>query len=161
MAALVGRAVQRAAGAVGEDKPSNALIDKMESKMFFGTPESKRSNKEGNVPFGLHAKCRSRTQCQMLVQRRQFSQQQMMMIPPQFQNSIMFNQPSFMGPGPCGFQTGMEISMEPMMEDKSTVVPPTDLGTPPPMGRIRAASLDSSENSPRRSVTTFSLDPLT
>ena len=87
-------------------------------------------NDEDDVPLGLHPEHQRRTKYQMLAQQQQFAQQQVMMQA-QLQNSMMFSQPSFMGPGFYGPPMGM--GMGPMMGDISMMAPPMTPGTPPPV----------------------------
>jgi hypothetical protein len=90
---------------------------------------------EDDVPLGLHPEHQRRTQYQMLTQQQQLAQQQML-VQAQLQNSMMFSQPSFMGPGfygpPMGMSMGMGMGMGPVMGDMSMMVPPIAPGTPPP-----------------------------
>ena len=86
---------------------------------------------EDDVPLGLHPEQQRRTQYQMLAQQQQFAQQQMMMQA-QLQNSMMFSQPSFMGPGFYGPPMGMGMGVGPVMGDMSMMAPPMAPGTPPP-----------------------------
>ena len=87
---------------------------------------------EDDVPLGLHPEHQRRTQYQMLAQQQQFAQQQMIMQA-QLQNSMMFSQPSFMGPSFYGPPTGMGIGIGPVMGDMSMMAPPIAPGTPPPV----------------------------
>ena len=90
---------------------------------------------EDDIPLGLHPEHQRRTQYQMLTQQQQFAQQQML-VQAQLQNSMMFSQPSFMGPGffgpPMGVGVGMGMGMGPVMGDMSMMMPPMTAGTPPP-----------------------------
>ena len=88
---------------------------------------------EDDIPLGLHPEHQRRTQYQMFTQQQQLAQQQML-VQAQLQNSMIFSQPSFMGPGfygpPMGM--GMGMGMGPVMGDMSMMVPPIAPGTPPP-----------------------------
>ena len=86
---------------------------------------------EDDIPLGLHPEHQRRTQYQMFAQQQQLAQQQML-AQAQLQNSMMFSQPSFMGPGFYGPPIGMGMGMGPMMGDMSMVMPPMPPGTPPP-----------------------------
>jgi hypothetical protein len=97
---------------------------------------------EDDVPLGLHPEHQRRTQYQILTQQQQQFAQQQMLVQAQLQNSMMFSQPSFMGPGfygppmgvgvGVGMGMGMGMGMGPVMGDMSMMVPPMAPGTPPP-----------------------------
>lgn len=89
---------------------------------------------EDDIPLGLHPEHQRRTQYQMFTQQQQLAQQQMMMQA-QLQNSMMFSQPPFMGPGfyPPPVGMGMGMGMGPVMGDMSMMVAPIAPGTPPPV----------------------------
>lgn len=86
---------------------------------------------EDDIPLGLHPEHQRRTQYQVFAQQQQLAQQQMMMQA-QLQNSMMFSQPSFMGPRFYGPPMGMGMGMGPAMGDMSMIVAPMPPGTPPP-----------------------------